>query len=84
MHEYLLKAMGMANIWTFFRRQNILDIFERQLWLALCFGMDRILEMSESYTTTLNWPILSTPRRYDVTIRPVGEDTSKSKSKAAI
>ena len=36
-----------------FERQNILDIFGRYFGLALDFGLDKIWEVSESYTSSL-------------------------------
>ena len=42
----------MTNIWTTFGRQSILDFFGQPFWLALDFGLDRIREMSESYTSS--------------------------------
>ena len=43
----------MTNIWTILGRQNFLGIFFGQhFWSALDFGLDRIWEMSESYTST--------------------------------
>ena len=38
-----------------FWRQNILDIFEQHFLLAYDFGLDKIWEMFESYTTSLEW-----------------------------
>ena len=42
----------VTTIWTILGRQNYLDIFVRHFLLALDIGLDKIWEMSESYTTS--------------------------------
>ena len=53
--EQFINAIINKNSWTIFGRQNILDV-SGHFWLISDFGLDRILEMSESYTTT-TYPI---------------------------